>query len=85
MNFEIYTIGGIQYLTQVYQGVVTLLGDNVLQTYMKLAGAVGIIFGSIMILFSHRASHILRPMVTPLVVGSLLIGMKTDVTIVDTK
>lgn len=86
MTLDIYTIGGIDILTQVYRFIVLMFGDTAFDTIVRFMITAGIIFCAIyyLMLKGDWASIGRYFLFVTLVYGALF-GIKTNITITDTK
>ncbi len=85
MNFDIYTTGGIEFISQVYKGVIMTFGDSTYETLLRLFGLFSIIFGSIALIGKQQIDYLAKRVAILFLISGFSFGLRADVTIIDTK
>ncbi|GER94858.1 hypothetical protein A45J_2624 [hot springs metagenome] len=85
MNFDIYTTGGIEFLSQVYKGVIMTFGDSSYETLLRLFGLFSLIFGSIALIGKQQIDYLAKRVAILFLISGFSFGLRADVTIIDTK
>jgi hypothetical protein len=85
MNFDIYTTGGIEFLSQVYKGVIMTFGDSSYETLLRLFGLFSIIFASIALIGKQQIDYLAKRVAILFLISGFSFGLRADVTIIDTK
>lgn len=85
MVLDVYTVGGIEYLSQVFKGVVMTLGDSGFETLLRLAALFTVIASVLALLARQQFDALLKRMSMIFFISALCFGMKADVNIIDTK
>ena len=83
---DVYTIGGIDIITQVYKSLTFFFGDNSYQTLTKSFTILGVAIAAVYYMFYNMDTKTLgRHMLIVTFVYNACFTVKTDVTIIDTK
>jgi hypothetical protein len=85
MNFDIYTTGGIEFLSQVYKGVIMTFGDSSYETLLRLFGLFTIIFASIALIGKQQIDYLAKRVAILFLISGFAFGLRANVTIIDTK
>lgn len=84
-TFDVYTVGGIEYLSQVYKGMVLILGDSSWDTFTKIFITAGIISAISLMLRKNDVKALSSWLLAAFIGFGMFVGVKADVNIVDTK
>jgi len=85
MNLDVYTVGGIEILSQVYKGIVMIFGDADFDGMLKLFAALGTVSAVIALAQSSRFQNFVKYFTFSFFIFTACFGARTNVTIIDTK
>ncbi|HAK87635.1 MAG: hypothetical protein A2X55_08930 [Nitrospirae bacterium GWB2_47_37] len=85
MNLDIYTTGGIEILSQIFKGIVMILGDADFDGLLKLFAALGTSSAVIALAYSSRFQDFVKYFTFSFFIFTLCFGARANVTIIDTK
>lgn len=85
MNFEIYLVGGIDFLAPIFRGLVILLGGNPIESFVKLNVLLGLLFAIWMSIFGREKFFFARYFLMAIIILNLFFSPIANITLVDTK
>jgi len=83
--FDIYTIGGIEFLSQVYKGVIMILGNDTYHTMLRMVGFLAVVGASIALVARQSFRQIGEKLFLIILILGPCIGLKHDIIIHDKK
>ncbi|RUM30317.1 MAG: hypothetical protein DSY32_02360, partial [Aquifex sp.] len=85
MNFEVYLVGGIDFLAPIFKGLVILLGGSAIASFVKLNVLLGAVFVIWMSLFGRDKFFFAKYFIMAIIVLNLFFSPIATLTIIDTK
>jgi hypothetical protein len=84
-TFNIYTVGGIEYIYQILRGIVMIFGASAYQTFVKAFMIWGLLIASFWLIFPDRLRVFFSYFLFTFFVFNGFFALKKDVTIIDTQ
>jgi len=81
--FDIYTVGGIEFLTQAYKGVIMILGNGTYETLLRLVGFLVIAAASTAMIARQSFRQLGEKLLLIVLILGPCIGLKHDIIIHD--
>ncbi|HID04454.1 MAG TPA: conjugal transfer protein TraG, partial [Aigarchaeota archaeon] len=85
LNFEIYTVGGIDFLMPVFRALVTFLGGNAVASFVKLFVISGLFFAVWISIFGKDKLFFVKHFLMAVFLVNLSFAPIANLTIIDTK
>ena len=84
-TFDVYTVGGIEYLSQVFRGIILIVGDSTWETFTKIFITAGIITAALIFLKTSKFTDFVVWFLSAFFAFGLFVGVKANVNIIDTQ
>ena len=84
-SLDVYTTGGIEYLTQVYKGLVMTIGDSAFDSLVRVFSVWGLIVASFYLVLGNKLQLFMTHLLGSFLLFNIFFTLKADVTIQDTK
>ncbi|MBI3599288.1 MAG: conjugal transfer protein TraG N-terminal domain-containing protein [Nitrospinae bacterium] len=84
-TYDVFTVGGIEFLSQAYKILVMITGDSEYETLWRLFMVFGLIGITVSFVFKQMFSLFFSRIVTFFFMAVIFIGMKVNINIIDTQ
>ncbi|GAB5047538.1 conjugal transfer protein TraG N-terminal domain-containing protein [Thermodesulfovibrio sp. TK110] len=85
MTLDVYTVGGIEFLSQVYKGIVMILGDSGFESLLRLAAFFTVVASVLALIAKQQFESLLKRMGMIFFISAICFGLRANVNIIDTK
>lgn len=85
MSFDVYTVGGLEILSQVYKGIVMILGDSGMQTFLRVFMVWGLFLAISWAILKVDLKMFFQYMFITFFTFHAFFSVKADVNIIDTQ